>query len=271
MTTPLTPLLLVGAGRMGGALIAGWRLAGAFMGRDLIVRDPRPGPAAVDARDAGARLNPPDADLAGARTILLAVKPQAWRDAALEIVSNLAPDATVVSIMAGVGADELAEVFAGRPIARAMPTTAAAVGKSITGLYAADRRARARARALFEPVGAVIDLEGEESMHAVTAASGSAPAFFYAFVEALHGAAVGAGLPTATAARLVAGAVTGAAALMERTGEDPADLRRQVTSPGGTAQAGLEVLAEPNGLDDLLARAVATAAARSRTLSGARR
>ena len=266
MTTPPTPILLAGAGRMGGALIAGWRLAGAFAPGDLIVRDPDPGSEALAARDAGASLNPPDAALATANTVLFAVKPQRWRDAAVEILAHLAPDAMVVSIMAGVGADELDQVFAGRAVARAMPTTAAAVGKSVTGLYAVDPRARARARALFEPVGSVIDLEGEDSMHAVTAASSSAPAFFYAFVEALRAAAVTAGLPPATAARLVAGAVTGAAALMERTGEDPAALRRQVTSPGGTAQAALDVLAGPGGLDDLMARAVAAAVERSKML-----
>jgi pyrroline-5-carboxylate reductase len=266
MTGPITPILMVGAGRMGGALIAGWRLAGAFGPADLMVRDPAPGAAAVAAREAGARLNPPDADLAAARTVLLAVKPQGWRGAAMQIAPHLAPDAMIVSIMAGVGADPLAEVFAGRAIARAMPTTAAAIGKSVTGLYAAQHRARARARALFGPVGAVLDLEGEESMHAVTAASSSAPAFFYAFVEALRGAAIAAGLPPATAADLVGGAVTAAAALMERTGEAPSVLRGQVTSAGGTAQAGLDVLAGPGGLDELMTRAVAEAVARSRTL-----
>ncbi len=271
MTTPPTPILLTGAGRMGGALIAGWRLAGAFMGRDLIVRDPRPGPAAVDALDAGARLNPPDAELAEANTVLLAVKPQAWREAALEIVPHLAPDAMVVSIMAGIGVEDLAAVFVGRTIVRAMPTTAAAIGRSVTGVYAAEPAARARARALFEPVGLVVDVEREDWMHAVTAASSSAPAFFYAFVEALRDAAVTAGLPPATAGHLAAGAVTAAAALMERTGEAPADLRRQVTSPGGTAQAGLDVLAGPGGLGELMARAVAAAAARSRALSGVSR
>ena len=268
MTAPITPILMVGAGRMGGALIAGWRLAGTFAPVDLIVRDPKPGPEALAARDAGARLNPPDAELGGANTVLIAVKPQGWRDAAGAIAAHLAPDAVVVSIMAGIGADDLAQVFAGRMIARAMPTTAAAIGKSVTGLYAADLRARARARILFGSVGAVIDLEGEDSMHAVTAASSSAPAFFYAFVEALRGAATAAGLPPATAADLVGGAVTAAAALMERTGEAPSVLRGQVTSPGGTAQAGLEVLAGPGGLDDLMARAVAKAVARSRALGG---
>lgn len=263
----IAPILVAGAGRMGGALIAGWRRSEAFAPSDLIVRDPSPGASALAARDAGAALNPPDADLAGANTVLFAVKPQGWRGAASEIAPHLAPGATIVSILAGVGTADLSAAFGGRPVARAMPTTASAIGKSTTSLYADEAKARARAHALFAPVGVVVDLEDEDLMHAATAASASAPAYFYAFIEALTAAAAAAGLPPTQATRLAAGAVIGAAALLDQTGDDPAELRRQVTSPNGTSHAALKVLmASQGGLGDLLERTVAAAAARSRAL-----
>jgi predicted dinucleotide-binding enzyme len=100
----MTPILMLGAGRMGGALIEGWRAAGAFSPADLIIRDPHPGPAALGAAAQGAQLNPPDADLVKARTVVLAVKPQTWREVADEVSAKLAPDAMIVSIAAGVRA-----------------------------------------------------------------------------------------------------------------------------------------------------------------------
>jgi pyrroline-5-carboxylate reductase len=266
MTAPVTPILVAGAGRMGGALIAGWRRAGTFAASELIVRDPNPGAEALTARDAGARLNPPRADFAAAHTVLLAVKPQLWRAAAREIAPHLAPDAVIVSIIAGVGTCDLVQAFDGRAVALAMPTTAAAIGKGATGLYAEDVRIRGRAHALFEPVGAVVDLESEGLMHAATAASASAPAYLYAFIEALQVAAVAAGLPPDEAKRLARGAIIGAAALLDETGDDPAELRRQVTSTGGTTQAALDVLLGDDGLSALMQRAVAAAVARAREL-----
>lgn len=262
----VAPILIAGAGRMGGAIISGWRLAAAWPAADLIIRDPAPGEAAMEAVSRGARLNPSDGVIAGARTILFAVKPQIWRAAAAELAPLIAPDAVLISILAGVALKDLAEVFGPRPMARVMPTTAAAIGKGTASLHATDAGARARARALFEPLGAVVDLDAEDLMHAATAASGSAPAYLYAFIEALQSAAVEAGLDEGAAARLARSTLTGAAALLDATGQDPAELRRQVTSPGGTTQAALDVLMGENGLEPLLRRAVAAAAARSREL-----
>src|SRR6186997_3140040 len=102
----ITPILMLGAGRMGGAMIEGWRAAGAFSPSDLIIRDPEPGPAALAAAEAGAILNPSDADLARARTVVLAVKPQVWRGAAAEFAPWLHADAVIVSICAGVRTGE---------------------------------------------------------------------------------------------------------------------------------------------------------------------
>ncbi|WP_299004044.1 NAD(P)-binding domain-containing protein, partial [uncultured Caulobacter sp.] len=121
----MTPILLLGAGRMGGALIQGWREAGAFAAVDLIVRDPNIEPAALP----GAVVNPPLEALGAAKTVLMAVKPQIWREAVKDVVPHLAPDAVIVSIAAGVRAADISEAFGGRRVARVMPTTAVAIGR----------------------------------------------------------------------------------------------------------------------------------------------
>jgi pyrroline-5-carboxylate reductase len=264
----VTPILMLGAGRMGGAMVEGWLAAGAFAPQELMIRDPQPGPSALAAQAAGAALNPPEAELARARTVVLAVKPQVWRDAAAEAAPWLGSGAVVVSICAGVRSGDIAKEFGGRCVARVMPTTAAAIGQGTASLYADDPAALARAHALFEPLGTVVDLNDEALMHAATAVSGSAPAYLYAFIEALEAAGTQAGLSQAEARRLARSTLTGAAALLARTGEDPAELRRQVTSPGGTTAAALEVLMGEGGLPDLLRNAVAAAARRSQELGG---
>ncbi len=262
----ITPILMLGAGRMGGAMIDGWRAAGAFADSDLMIRDPEPGPTAKAAATAGATLNPPDAELARARTVVLAVKPQVWREVAPETAPWLHADAVIVSICAGVRSADIAREFARRPVARVMPTTAAAIGQGTASIFADDPVALARAHALFEPLGSVVDLTDESQLHAATAVSGSGPAYLYAFVEALEAAGHASGLSEADAKRLARSTLTGAAALLAQSGEDPADLRRQVTSPGGTTQAALEVLLEQGGLPDLLRAAVAAAVRRSKEL-----
>ncbi len=262
----ITPILMLGAGRMGGAMIEGWLAANAFAGGELMVRDPRPGPSALAAEAAGAALNPPDGELARARTVVLAVKPQIWREAAAEAAPWLHADAVIVSIAAGVKSRDITREFGGRCVARVMPTTAAAIGQGTASLYADDPAALARAHALFEPLGTVVDLLDEGLMHAATAVSGSAPAYLYAFIEALEAAGAAAGLSPKDAQRLARSTLTGAVALLARSGEEPAELRRQVTSPGGTTQAALDVLLAAEGLPGLLREAVAAAVRRSKEL-----
>jgi pyrroline-5-carboxylate reductase len=262
----ITPILMLGAGRMGGAILEGWRRAGAFRAGELMICDPEPGPPALAAARDGARLNPPQAELAQARTVLLCVKPQSWAEVAAEYVPWLAADAVVISIAAGVRAGAIAKEFGGRCVARVMPTTAAAINQGTASLYADDPAALARAHALFEPLGAVVDLTDEDQMHAATAVSGSGPAYLYAFVEALEGAALAAGLPPKEAARLARSTVTGAAALLAQADAEPVELRRQVTSPGGTTEAALNVLLSNTGLPRLLREAVTAALRRSKEL-----
>lgn len=259
----MTPLLLLGAGRMGGALIQGWTRVGAFAPADLIVRDPFLTPGAMDE---GARLNPPDAVLAEAQTVLLAVKPQMWREVAAEVTSLLHPDAVIVSIAAGVRSTDISAAFGGRRAARVMPTTAVAIGKGAASIVAADPEARARAHALFDPVGVSVDIDDEALMDVTVAVSGSAPAYLYAFIEAIEAAGEAQGLPADASRALVRATLVGAAALLDASAEDPADLRRQVTSPGGTTEAALKVLMGDHGLGPLAAEAVAAAVKRSKEL-----
>lgn len=259
----MTPLLILGVGRMGGAMIGGWRRAGTFAPSELYVRDPHPSP---EADLSGMKVNPSDGDLSACRTVLLAVKPQVWREAAQQVAPHLSPDAVVVSIAAGVASHDIAEVFGGLRVARVMPTTAVAINQGTISLCAADPQARARAHALFDPLGRVVELQSEDQMHAATAVSGSGPAYLYAFTEALEAAAVASGLSPAAAADLARSTLTGAAVLMASGDTPPAELRRQVTSPGGTTEAALKVLMGQEGLEPLLKSAVAAAIARSREL-----
>lgn len=261
----LTPVMLVGAGRLGGALLQGWTASKGILPSDLIILDPHPGHAALAAEQAGALLNPHQDELARACTVLLAVKPQYWRETADALVGGLSPDAVIVSVAAGVRTADLAEAFGGRTVARALPTTAVAVAKGAAAIFASGETGRAAAHRLFDPIATAVDLPVEDLMDAVIGVSGSAPGFFYAFVEALEAAGIAQGLDPEASRRLVRAAIAGAAALMSETGADPADLRAQVASPGGTTQAGLEVLAE-GGLGELVEAAVAAAAERAREL-----
>ena len=264
----ITPILMLGAGRMGGAILDGWAKAGAVAARDILIVDPHPSDAARRAEAAGARLNPPEADLSAAMTVILAVKPQVWLEAAGLYAARLAPEAVIVSIAAGVPAEAISQAFGGRVVARAMPNTAAAINRGTTSLYGATPDARARARALFEPLGAVVELADEGLIHAGTAIAGSGPASLYAVVETLEAAGVSVGLTPEQARSMARSTVIGAAALLEATGEEPADLRRQVTSPAGTTEAALNVLLGERGLPPLMREAVAAAHRRSRELGG---
>lgn len=264
----MTPVLMLGAGRLGGALIEGWSRFGGPSAQDLLILDPAPSGAALAAGRAGAVLSPGPADLVRARTVLLAVKPQVWREAAAAIAGQLDPGAVIVSVAAGVRAADISEAFGGRAVARVMPTTAVAVGRGVASLFAADPRAAESARALFGPVARVVELAEESLLHAATGVSGSAPAYFYAFVEALEAAGAAAGLPPEASRDLARATMVGAAALLDASGEDPADLRRQVTSPGGTTEAALAILMGEAGLGPLLREAVAAATRRSGELGG---
>jgi pyrroline-5-carboxylate reductase len=262
-------LVLLGCGRIGSALLEGW-LAGGLAPEAVTVLDPAPGPRLHDLARQGLRLN---AGLpARASACLLAVKPQSM-DEALPAVAGLAGGETLfLSIAAGIPLARLeAALGQATPIIRAMPNTPAAIGRGITALVgngASGEDDLARAEALLAAVGATVRLGSESQMDAVTAVSGSGPAYVFLLIETLAAAGAEAGLPPDLALDLARATVAGAAALAEARGGDPADLRREVTSPGGTTQAALDVLMAADGLAPLMRRAVAAAAARSRALAG---
>ncbi len=249
---------------MGGALIEGWQAAGAFTPDQIMVRDPFVSDALAVS---GAIINPPDAELSSAKTVLLAVKPQLWREASAAIADKLAPDAIIVSIIAGVSEATIAGVFDGRRVARVMPTTAVAIRQGAASIHATDPAALDAARALFAPVAKVVELDNEDLLHAATGLSGSSPAYLYAFMEGLEAAGVKAGFSPQQAAILARATIAGAAALMTLSGEEPAELRKQVTSPNGTTQAALNVLMKDGALETLLTETVAACAARSKELA----
>jgi pyrroline-5-carboxylate reductase len=251
------PVLLIGAGRLGGAMLDGWGLTGAVSPERLLVRARTVTPAAQRAADRGAALNPPDDRLSTARAVVLGMKPLALGEAAAVYAPHLAADAVIVSLLVGVSAQAASRAFGGRPVVRVMPTTAVAIGRGAASLYADDTGALAVGHALFDPVATTVDLADEALMPAAAAVSGSGPAYLYAFVEALEAAGVSAGLPEATARALAEATITGAAAYLTASAERPQALRAQVASPGGTTEAALKVLMDPvDGFPGLLRRGV---------------
>lgn len=258
-------LVLLGCGKMGGALLAGWLAAG-LPAASVWVIEPHPSDW---LQAAGVHLN---RGLPTAPAVaLLAVKPQ-MMGAALPALQALGNGPTLfVSIAAGTTIATLeATLGAASPIVRVMPNTPAMVGRGISGLCGNARCGAgelALARQLMAAVGEVVDLQGEHQMDAVTAVSGSGPAYVFHLIEALAAAGEAEGLPPETAMRLARATVTGAGELAHRSPETAAQLRVNVTSPGGTTAAALAVLMAPDtGFPALLRRAVKAAADRGKEL-----
>jgi pyrroline-5-carboxylate reductase len=257
------PILLVGAGALGSALLKGMKVAGHVEPSDLIILDLKPQAEALACAEAGARLNPAPETLSEAGFVILAVKPQVWRTAAEWLAPHLKPTAIVSSVMAGVRTADLMDVFK-RDIVRIMPTTGMATGKGVASLYSPDEAAYLAAQALFGPMAVTVRLEVESQMDAATAVSGSGPAYVYAFARALERAALAADLPADTARTLARATLISAANLLDVTGEEPDALITKVASPGGTTEAALKVLcAAGSGLDELVEAAVRAAVRRS--------
>jgi pyrroline-5-carboxylate reductase len=266
-------LVLVGAGKMGGAMASGW-LDGGLAASSLVILEPSPSQEiAALASARGAALNPAIAGLAPPDALVLAVKPQSL-DAVAPPIASLAGERTLVmSILAGKTiANLMARFPRARAVVRAMPNTPAAIGRGVTAAFAnAEVNAEQRrwAESLLGAVGSFHWLDEEASIDAVTAISGSGPAYVFALTEALAAAAEKLGLPAELAMSLARGTVEGAGELMRRdSATPPAILRRNVTSPGGTTAAALAVLQGAGGLDDLMARAAAAARARAAEMAG---
>ncbi len=259
---------LAGAGKMGGAMLSGW-LAGGLPASRVVVIEPHPSEEIQALAAQGVRLNPPARQAGAVDTLVIAVKPQSFREAGAALKPLIGPATLVVSIMAGMPIAAIAEICGGA-VVRAMPNTPAAIGRGITVAVAApdvSAAQRAVADALLRATGAVEWVADETLMDAVTAVSGSGPAYVFLLAEALARAGVEAGLPAELAARLARETVAGSGELLHRSEHASATLRQNVTSPGGTTAAALDVLMGPDGLQPLLTRAVAAATRRSRELA----
>jgi len=268
--SPSPGILLVGFGNMGQALANGW-LGRGYVARHIAVVDPDDRARAA-ARALGLRVVDGETiDQAPADVVVLAVKPAQLGDSVEPMRAAALPGAVFLSIVAGKTTAQLAALLGGRPaVVRAMPNTPAAIGRGMTVLCANDAVSDAQRRIcenLVAAVGSVEWVDDESLMDAVTAISGSGPAYVFLLIECLTEAARELGLPEDLAARLATGTVAGAGAYAEQSGVPARDLRVRVTSPQGTTQAALDVLQGAGGLAELLRRAVHAAAERSRALS----
>jgi pyrroline-5-carboxylate reductase len=263
-------VVLVGAGKMGAAMMQGWLARGVSPSK-LTVLEPQPSDEIKTLCARGAQLNP-DRKPRNVGAIVIAVKPQVADSVVPPLVSMTGHDTVVVSIMAGKTLRFLEQTLPDVAVVRAMPNTPAAIGRGITVAVGNSRTSaaqRALAHNLLAATGNVEWVSDEKLMDAVTAVSGSGPAYVFLLAESLARAGVAAGLPPDLAAKLARETVTGSGELLHRSPLDPATLRQNVTSPGGTTAAALEVLMDAaNGLDPLLAKAIAAAAKRSRELAG---
>ncbi len=273
MSNPSATVAFIGGGNMARSLIGGLIARGADPATIRVV-DPSAATRDALARDFGVQaFDSTDAAVTGASLWVLATKPQVLRQVC-EAVADTAQvqQPLVLSIAAGITSVQLGRWLGGDvAIVRTMPNTPALLGAGVTGLYAnarVDAAGRARAQALLESAGATVWIDEEARMDAVTAVSGSGPAYVFLLAEAMEQAAIAEGLPAEAARTLVLQTVLGAARMLVESGEAPTELRQRVTSPGGTTQAAIETF-EAGGLRALVAEAIHNAALRGGELSAA--
>ncbi|WP_291074926.1 pyrroline-5-carboxylate reductase [Hyphomonas sp.] len=259
-------IVLIGAGRMGGALASGW-----LSGRskpNLSIVAPRPTAQVKDWAEAGrVQLNP---DPAPATIVVLAIKPQQFARAAESVKAFIGEKTLVVSVMGGIRLSQLEDRLGTSRVIRAMPNTPGSVGKGVTLLAAAPSLAETdmeAARKLLTPLGVVEGPMDEKIMVAATGISGCGPAYVFLLAEVMAEAGEAEGVPKETAARLAVETIIGAAALMEKSGLTPNELRKMVTSPGGITQAALDILMDDGGMPILMRKALRAAVTRDRELS----
>lgn len=262
-------IAFVGAGNMAGALIRGLLGTQKVRPEQIVASDPDEARLGVLASELGIRTTPSNPDaLREADVVVLATKPQAFRLLLPDVEGALEPDALVISIAAGISTKLIEQQLPdGARVVRSMPNTPALVGMGATAITAGANASEADlelAEELFESVGIVVRVP-ERQLDAVTALSGSGPAYVFSMIEGLRDAAVREGLPEDVALELSAQTVLGAARLLVDGGESPETLRDKVTSPGGTTRAGLDAL-ETAGFADALGRAVRAATRRSEEL-----
>lgn len=256
---------------MGGALLEGWLSVGLDPAA-LTILDPNPS-SEIEAlcRSRGMRLNPPIEAVERPEALVLAIKPQSLERVGPDVDPIVDPKTLVVSILAGKTVADLKRAIPNAgAIIRAMPNLPASIGRGATGAAASPETTEGQRRladALLSSVGVVEWLASETLIDAVTAVSGSGPAYVFHLAECLTEAGTAAGLPPEVAARLARATVAGAGELLAHSEHSPATLRENVTSPGGTTAAALAVLMREGGMADLLREAVAAAKRRAEELS----
>src|SRR5437763_10162935 len=253
---------------MGGAMLSGW-LARGLDAKRVAVIEPNPSGEINALVTNGGRLKPTPKEIGTVATLVIALKPQTLRDAGATLRSFTGPSTLVASIMAGTTIASI-EAVCGGSVVRAMPNTPAAIGRGITVAVAAKNvstEQRAVADALLRATGSVEWVDDESLMDAVTAVSGSGPAYVFLLAEELARAGVEAGLPEALATKLARETVAGSGELLHQSELPSSTLRQNVTSPGGTTAAALGVLMGEPGLRDLMIRAIAAATQRSKELA----
>ena len=263
-------LVLVGAGKMGGAMLEGWLALGLDPAKVAIL-EPNPAPEIAALQDRGVRINPAPSSIADAAVIILAVKPQVAADVVPPLEALVRPGTVAVSVMAGKTLAFLEGALGDIAIVRSIPNTPAAIGRGITVAVPNAKVTAAQrtlAHTLLSGVGAVEWVDDEALIDTATAVSGSGPAYVFLLAESLARAGAAAGLPADLAARLARATVAGSGELLHRSPLEAATLRQNVTSPNGTTAAALAVLMAADGLDPMLEKAVAAATKRSRELAG---
>ncbi len=256
--------LIFGCGNMGGAMLRGWINAGIAPERFTVI-DPY-----ANRLPNGVQYYPSAASASEKfHHILLAIKPQALPKLAAELVPLLAPNAQLISILAGTLYADLAAHFPGAEIVRLMPNLAASIGKSPLALWTSDLAAieKLALENILSALGKPIWLDAEAQMDAVTALAGSGPAFVYRFIDALTSAGIALGLSVEQANQMAVSMTEGAALLAAQSDEGPRDLAARVTSPGGTTAAGLAILDQGDALQHLMAATLKAAAMRSAQLA----
>lgn len=274
--TQLPSIAIIGAGAMGGAILTGLLAPGVTVSGGIRVTNRTEAKAAL-VRGPGvesfALENTPDGNLkavAGARIVLIGVKPAMVPDTLAEIAPALEPGALVISVAAGVTTATMEAVVTGS-VLRAMPNTPAIVGRAVTGLAAGSRSSAedlALGRDLFETVGTVVEVP-ESQIDELGTVSGSGPAYVFYFVEELTRTAVKLGFTPEQARELVNGTFLGAAELLVASGKEPAELRQQVTSPKGSTERAIIEL-QKGDLSALFDRATAAALARTKEMAQGR-
>jgi pyrroline-5-carboxylate reductase len=263
-------ILLVGAGKMGSALLEGWLALGLAPDR-LAVIEPHPSSDVRALAGRGLHLNPPPCPDHEIMALVIAVKPQIAPQVMPTLVPFVGAATAVVSIMAGRTLRFLDAALPHAALVRAMPNTPASIGRGITVAVPNARISAAQrtlVNALLSAVGRVEWIEDEALMDPVTALSGSGPAYVFLLAETMARAGCAAGLPLALAEVLARTTVAGSGELLHRSPLDAATLRQNVTSPGGTTAAALDVLMAEDGIQQLMTKAIAAAARRSRELAG---